>query len=307
MLRIDRSSGVTVPEQLAEQLRYRIASGAYNVGDLLPATRALARQLGISFHTVRKAYQLLVDEGILESLQGSGFRVSTRIPLSSEDRLERGADIVHHALQRLVGLGLDEADIEYLIQDQLAVLDAAIEERKGVFVAPYLEMAEHCVQDIAEKLEITAEPATLQTVNRHRDADFFFCLPRHLKTLMEQFPRLDMLGIMLYLTPEALDRIARLHSHETLGMITFHADTIPHLMAEIQEQTGFEGQIFGASLEEGATHISQFIDQTDLLVYTPRAKRRILPFTRQTHQHFEISHHINDASLKAIQRLVPTL
>ena len=114
MIRIDRSSGISVTVQLAEQLRYFIASSHYKVNETLPPTRKMAEQIGVSFHTVRKAYQLLVSEGILEVQQGSGYRVTVRTPLSNEDRLERGADIVQKALLQLVGLGMDEGEIEYL-------------------------------------------------------------------------------------------------------------------------------------------------------------------------------------------------
>ena len=307
MLRIDRTSSISVPEQLAEQLRYRIASGVYQVGESLPATRAQAKQLGISFHTVRKAYQLLVAEGLLEAQQGSGFRVSARKPLSNEERLERGATIAQQMLQRLVGLGLEDSDIEYLVQEQLAVLDAAVEAKKIVMAAPYLEMAENCAVHIAEKLEFSPVPAVLSRLDEHRDADFICCRPRDLKELTENFPRVDLLGVSTYLTPETLDRIARLFNYETLGLITYYADTIAPLMADIQDQTRFEGQVFGASLEEGASHLEQFIDQTDIIVYTPQTKRRILPFTRKAKRHYVITYRVNEASLTAIQRLVPTL
>lgn len=306
MLKIDRTSNIPVPVQLAEQLRYRIASGAYNIGDLLPATRVQAHQLGVSFHTVRKAYRLLADEGLLEAEQGRGYRVSARSPLSNEERLEQGAAIVRQTLQRLVGLGLDEAEIEYLVQDQLAVLDAAVEAVKSVFVAPYQEMAEHCAAYIAERLEIHIEPAVPAMLDHHQDADFFFCLPRDVRMLSTQFPRIDALATTVYLSPDALDRIARLFSHEALGLVTSRAETIPHLMAEIQRETGFEGQIFASSLEDGTAPLHQFIDQTDLVVYTPQTQRRIMSAIRHIPRRCEISHQVSEDSIRAIQRLLPS-
>lgn len=307
MIDIERGSRVSVKDQLVEQLRFYIASGRYKVNEDLPATRKLADQLGISFHTVRKAYRQLVEEGILESRQGRGYRVTARTPLSNEERLERGADIVQKSLLQLVGLGLDEGEIEYLVQEQLTVLNLDAQDLKMVFVAPYLEMAEQCVAQIDNLLQMSVEAATLGQLALIRDADFIFCPTPLVRQLNESLPRVDTMGTTVYLTPDTLDRIARLLSHETLGLITFHANTIPHLMAEIQQQTGYDGQIFGASLEDGAKHLNQFIDQVDLIVYTPSSRRRVLPFTKQGKPNYMVSHVVSEQSLEMIQRLVPSL
>lgn len=307
MIEIDRSSNVSVKDQLVEQLRFYIASGRYKVNEDLPATRRLADQLGISFHTVRKAYQQLVGEGILESRKGRGYRVTARTPLSNEERLERGADIVQKSLLQLVGLGLEEGEIEYLVQEQLTVLNLDAQDLKLVFVAPYLEMAEQCVTQIGNLLQKSVDAATLRQLALIRDADLIFCPTPLVRQLNESLPRIDTMGTTVYLTPNTLDRIARLLSHETLGLITYHANTIPLLMAEIQHQTGYDGQIFGASLEEGAKHLHQFIDQVDLIVYTPASRRRVLPFTKQGKPHHMISHVVSEQSLEMIQRLVPSL
>ena len=115
-LQIDRDANMPVREQLINQLRYLIASGHYKVNETLPSTRTLGDQLDISFHTVRKAYQELEDEGLLSSRVGSGYRVEERTPLAKSERMERGAKVVNDTLQQLVGLGLSDAEIESLFQ-----------------------------------------------------------------------------------------------------------------------------------------------------------------------------------------------
>ena len=74
MITIDRTSNIPVYEQLVEKVRYLIASGQFQIDETLPSTRTLAKQVGVSFHTVRKAYQQLEDEGWLEVRIGSGYR-----------------------------------------------------------------------------------------------------------------------------------------------------------------------------------------------------------------------------------------
>ena len=114
MIELDRTAAIPITEQLVEQLRYHLAAGRYRTGERLTSTRKLADQLGVSFHTVRKAYQRLEEEGLLSSKRGGGFYAAEPPALSSSERRERGASIVQDALQRLVALGLSNEETEYL-------------------------------------------------------------------------------------------------------------------------------------------------------------------------------------------------
>ena len=305
MIKLDRSSTIPISDQLVEQLRYHIASGVYKIDETIPPTRKLASQLNVSFHTVRKAYLKLVDEGILAAQKGSGYTVLARAPLTSEERLEQGATIVQDALQRLVGIGLEEPDIDYLFQEQLTIMDSNTQETKVVFVSRYLEIGNQFSERVSSSLQLSVENSTLHTLERHQDADYFLCRHSDVQKVAEIFPRIDVLGLSLYLNPVTLDRIAHLYNQETLGLITYNKETIPFLMGEIQAETGFTGQIFGASLEEGSAHLKQFIDQTDLLVYTPRCKRSLLSYSKQENTFMPIEHLVSQESLHAIQTLIP--
>jgi DNA-binding transcriptional MocR family regulator len=82
------NGGGPLYRQLANALRTAIRRGDLSVGELLPPERILARQLKISRSTVVAAYELLVDERLLERRQGSGTRVCSApvqpgAPLSS--------------------------------------------------------------------------------------------------------------------------------------------------------------------------------------------------------------------------------
>src|SRR5437867_10474272 len=61
--------------RLAAAIRGRIEAGGLSVGARLPAERSLAAALAVSRTTVVAAYELLRQEGFLESLRGSGSRV----------------------------------------------------------------------------------------------------------------------------------------------------------------------------------------------------------------------------------------
>lgn len=72
---IDRKLSVPVFEQICRAIRAQAASGELREGIKLPPTRAFATELGVSRSTVVTAYEQLVAEGYLESVQGSGYTV----------------------------------------------------------------------------------------------------------------------------------------------------------------------------------------------------------------------------------------
>lgn len=62
-------------QQLFDQLRHDIESGARRAGSKLPSIRSLASDLGCARNTVEQAYHLLVQEGYVKSRPGSGYVV----------------------------------------------------------------------------------------------------------------------------------------------------------------------------------------------------------------------------------------
>src|SRR5512134_481347 len=67
MADLDPASPVPLYHQLAEILRYRIATGALATGTTLPALRDAAAHWGVNLHTVRHAYAELVRQGLAET------------------------------------------------------------------------------------------------------------------------------------------------------------------------------------------------------------------------------------------------
>ena len=77
---LDRTAGTPLHRQLYETLQSAILQGRLRAGVRLPSTRALATELDVSRNTVNKAYTQLLTEGYLESLVGSGTRVTRALP-----------------------------------------------------------------------------------------------------------------------------------------------------------------------------------------------------------------------------------
>lgn len=62
--------------QLSDRLRELILEGVYNNGDALPSVRQIASEHRINPITVSKAFQMLVDEALVEKRRGLGMYVT---------------------------------------------------------------------------------------------------------------------------------------------------------------------------------------------------------------------------------------
>jgi GntR family transcriptional regulator/MocR family aminotransferase len=79
-LQLDERSAKPLFLQLYEALRGGALSGRLSAGMRLPATRALAGELGVSRNTVLNAYEQLLAEGYLVGRGGSGTFVAPDLP-----------------------------------------------------------------------------------------------------------------------------------------------------------------------------------------------------------------------------------
>lgn len=91
---LDEKSDAPFYRQIYETIRRAILSGGLPSGRQLPASRLLAKQLGVSRMTVVNAYEQLLAEGYLEGRVGAGTFVSAQLPeeflqASGFKRLER--------------------------------------------------------------------------------------------------------------------------------------------------------------------------------------------------------------------------
>lgn len=62
--------------RIADELRARVESGTYTAGRVLPSESELSGEFGVSRVTVRKALELLRDQGLVDARQGFGWFVA---------------------------------------------------------------------------------------------------------------------------------------------------------------------------------------------------------------------------------------
>ena len=102
---VDPESGVPPYEQVREQIRSQVESGALDPGFRLPPVRSLATSLDLAPNTVARAYKELESLGIVETRGRAGTFVAGR----GVSRALRSAAATYVSSARSLGLSDDEA------------------------------------------------------------------------------------------------------------------------------------------------------------------------------------------------------
>ena len=100
-IQINNSSDDPIYLQIKNQIKAQIISGDLKVGEQLPSIRFLAKELRVSMLTAKRAFDELVLDGFINSVQGKGnFVAAQNKELIREEYLKK----IESKLQEVVEL-----------------------------------------------------------------------------------------------------------------------------------------------------------------------------------------------------------
>ena len=100
-IHVNQADGTPYYHQVANQIKFLVASGRLEAEEQLPSVRKLAEQLMINPNTVARAYRELESEGVVETRRGAGVFVA-----------EGGSPLSRKEKNRLLGERIDALLIE---------------------------------------------------------------------------------------------------------------------------------------------------------------------------------------------------
>ena len=86
MLNLDYRDARPIYEQVRDNLRRLMVSGAIQEGEKLPSVRSLASNRAINPNTIQRAYESLEAEGYVYSIPGKGSFAAPRTGVDEERR-----------------------------------------------------------------------------------------------------------------------------------------------------------------------------------------------------------------------------
>ena len=113
---IDNKSGQPIYEQITEQIREQILTGALLADEALPSIRSLAKDLRISVITTKRAYEELEQEGFLYTVAGKGcFVAEKNTELLREEDLRHIEEHLSEIRRLAARCGLTRAELREML------------------------------------------------------------------------------------------------------------------------------------------------------------------------------------------------
>lgn len=114
---INENSPRPIYDQIVQAVKNSIVNHELQAGDILPSIRSLARNLGISVITTKRAYEELEKQGLIYSEQGKGFFVNkVNQNLLLESRLKEYEKRLRDMIREAKGLGLSPEEVSDMVQ-----------------------------------------------------------------------------------------------------------------------------------------------------------------------------------------------
>ena len=102
-IKISNMSSVPIYQQVAAQIKSNILEGSLNYNDQLPSIRNLAKELEVGIITVKKSYEVLLQEELIYSKGAVGYFVNdidlaTVLAIKKEEYLDEFKSIIDKAI-----------------------------------------------------------------------------------------------------------------------------------------------------------------------------------------------------------------
>lgn len=119
-IKISNLSSVPIYQQVAIQIKSNILNGSLKNNDQLPSIRSLAKELEVGIITVKKSYEVLLQEELIYSKGAVGYFVNdidlaTVLTIKKEEYLDELKSIIDKAIND----GLNIEDIKDIVDKVL--------------------------------------------------------------------------------------------------------------------------------------------------------------------------------------------
>lgn len=118
-IEIDFRSGISITDQIVEQIYDGIVLGELRTGEQLPTVRDLARQLKVNFNTVARAYRILDQAGVINTQHGRGTYILPDVPPQETEKSKELDRLTRDFLDQMDRQGFSNAEIQAVFRRNL--------------------------------------------------------------------------------------------------------------------------------------------------------------------------------------------
>lgn len=276
-LTIDRNSPVPAYRQIIKQITAMIHENRLKPGDKLPTERELASQLNLARGTVKKAYELMAADGLIETIQGRGTFISPRQDVIPAGRKERAKKLIDNLLDELRKMNFSYQEIktflelsimqreERLEDFNVALIDCNPEslfifERQIIFLKQ-VRVAKFLLDDIV------ADPEAEKKLSPF---DLILTTSTHYSELLGKIPSLREKVIQVAVSPsqETIMEMASISPLQRLGVVCESQNFFNRVLARLKNMGLVTGSIPCLFLKD-EDRLPEFLESIDVVFIPP--------------------------------------
>ena len=277
-------------EQVSKALLNRISTGQYSPGDRLPPVRKLAAEIGSNRNTVNKAYQMLLDMGVLEysDTKRKGFTVSSADLDGPRSKSELFNYFHRHSVELIwqgMAAGMTSDEILEQIKSALQEVFSNLEVKIIFF-----ECNDYDTNEMGRTLnQVLKMPVEYKNLSHFyldparimERYDILITTYHHLAEITTSlnehgFPAGHVIGIETRPTPDSMLKIARF-SKPNIGVICTNQNTA-HMLKHILYGYHPDWTVEATSIEE-TDKVQELAKNSDHLIVTHTSTDQVRSLT----------------------------
>lgn len=259
LFQINAQLDIPIYQQLVDQIRAAVKKGVLDAGQQLPTVQELANELSLAKGTIKRAYDELEREGLLEKIQGRGTFIR-RQPGQSGSRKELAMAAIDAMLDSLEGMGFSSTEIEIFLtlkqrersEDQSAIRVAVVESTTENLSRMAQQLRGFQGMDVHSCL---AESVRAYPYNLDETADLIVTTAQHAQFLEAMLPEPDkLLRVALRPTEQMVSALVRVKPSKRIavfGSSLVFAETVAAACSQYCVKPEIsEPQVFGRECSE---------------------------------------------------------
>ena len=110
-INLDYQSRIPIYEQIVNNIEKYVAVGILREKSQIPSIRELANNLGINPNTVKKAYDILENKGVIMTISTKGTFTSNNTKMVLENKIDNEINLIKDKIRELENMGISKKEI----------------------------------------------------------------------------------------------------------------------------------------------------------------------------------------------------
>lgn len=110
-INLDYQSRIPIYEQIVNNIEKYVAVGILREKSQIPSIRELANNLGINPNTVKKAYDILENRGVIMTISTKGTFISNNTKMVLENKIDNEINLIKDKIRELENMEISKKEI----------------------------------------------------------------------------------------------------------------------------------------------------------------------------------------------------